>query len=65
VVNAGDHPNPPWMAKLTDQQKEMLKQKIEEMKAAGASPQEIHSAVQEMLQQWGIQVPQHSDLAPP
>jgi len=53
------------MAKLTDQQKEMLKQKIEEMKAAGASPQEIHSAVQEMLQQWGIQVPQRSDLAPP
>jgi len=60
-----DHHAPPWMTNLTDTQRAALEQKIEELKAVGKTPQEIHSAVDEMLQQWGIQVPQRSDLAPP
>ena len=53
-----DRPAPPWMANLTDTQKEKLKQKMEELKTAGKTPQEIHRAMDDMLKQWGIQVPQ-------
>jgi len=52
-----DRHAPPWMANLTDTQKETLKQKMEELKTAGKTPQEIHSAMNDMLKQWGIQVP--------
>jgi dTDP-4-amino-4,6-dideoxygalactose transaminase len=53
-----DHRDPPWMANLTDTQRETLKQKMEELKTAGKTPQEIHSAMDDILTQWGIQVPQ-------
>ena len=62
---SGDRPDPPWMGDLTEQQKETLKQRIKELKAAGANPQEVRSAIDEMLQQWGIQVPQPPASAPP
>jgi len=58
VADEGNRPDPPWMANLTDTQKETLKQKMEELKTAGKTPQEIHSAMDDMLKQWGIQVPQ-------
>ncbi len=62
---SGDHPTQPWMGNLTEEQREALKQKIEEMKAAGASPREIHSAIGDMLKQWDIQVPQPPSEPPP
>ena len=39
---------------LTEEQKELLKTKIEEMKNAGASKEEIKSALQSLLKTWGI-----------
>jgi uncharacterized protein YpuA (DUF1002 family) len=55
---SGKPPAPPWMANLTDTQKATLEAKVKELKAAGKTPQEIHNAIDEMLKQWGIQVPQ-------
>jgi hypothetical protein len=65
VADEGNRPDPPWMANLTDTQKETLKQKMEELKTAGKTPQEIHSAMDDMLKQWGIQVPEPRTFALP
>jgi len=67
VVNASDRPAPPWMANLTDTQKATLEAKMKELKAANASRQEIHSAIDGLLKQWGIQIPERpaKPLAPP
>jgi len=65
VADQGHRPAPPWMANLTDTQKETLKQKMEELKTAGKTPQEIHSAMDDMLKQWGIQAPEPRSFAPP
>ena len=43
---------------LTPEQREQLKAKIAEMKEAGASKEEIHQAVVEMLKDWGVKRPQ-------
>jgi len=41
-------------SRLTEEQKQQVKAKIEEMKAAGASQEEIRAAVQELFKSWGI-----------
>lgn len=46
------------MAKLTDEQRKQLQDKMAEMGAAGKTPEEIRAAVQEMLKGWGIEPPQ-------
>ncbi|MEN6645299.1 MAG: hypothetical protein ABFE08_22895 [Armatimonadia bacterium] len=43
---------------LTDEQKTQLQTKLEELKAAGAKPEEVRATVQEMLKGWGIETPQ-------
>ena len=48
---------PPWMSQLTDDQKTQIQQLIQSMKDSGATPQEIRSAVNAKLQEWGIEVP--------
>jgi DNA-binding transcriptional regulator YhcF (GntR family) len=46
---------------LTEQQRAALHEKVEEMKGAGASREEINAAVREMLAGWGIDLPEHRD----
>jgi DNA-binding transcriptional MerR regulator len=48
---------PPWMSKLTDEQKVELQQLVESLRDSGATPQEIRDAVNAKLQEWGIQLP--------
>jgi uncharacterized membrane-anchored protein len=42
---------------LTKEQREAVKEKIQEMRDKNASPEEIHTAVAEMLKGYGIEVP--------
>lgn len=44
-------------ADLTDEQRTAIKEKVAEMKEAGASRQEIREAVAEMLKEYGIELP--------
>jgi hypothetical protein len=52
------HPSPPWMANLTAQQKQTLDDTVKTMKASGATQEQIMNAVNELLKQWGINIPQ-------
>jgi len=42
---------------LTAEQRQQLQAKIKELRQAGAKPEEIRTAVQEMLKGWGIELP--------
>ena len=53
------HQSPPWMNNLTEQQKQTLNQTVTTMKASGATRQQIMNAVNDLLKQWGINVPQN------
>jgi Spy/CpxP family protein refolding chaperone len=44
---------------LTEEQRDAIHEKVEEMREAGATREEIRSAVHEMLEGWGIEVPEH------
>jgi hypothetical protein len=44
---------------LSEDQREAIHAKVGEMKDAGASREEIRDAVHEMLESWGIEVPEH------
>ena len=48
-----------FWADLTDEQREAVREKIKEMRGQGATREEIHSAVAEMLEGYGIEV--HED----
>jgi Spy/CpxP family protein refolding chaperone len=48
-------------ANLTPEQKQEMRAKVKEMRAAGAKPEEIRAAVAQMFKDWGIVVP---DRAP-
>lgn len=50
---------------LTEEQREAVHAKVEEMREAGASPEEIHAAVKVMLEGWGIEVPEDFGKHPP
>jgi Spy/CpxP family protein refolding chaperone len=45
-------------ANLTDEQRTQLFTKVDEMKAAGAKPEEIKTAVAELFKGWGVEMPQ-------
>jgi DNA-binding transcriptional regulator YhcF (GntR family) len=49
-----------FMAGLTEEQREAVHEKIEEMRKAGASREEIRAAVGEMLEAYGIDLPVRS-----
>ena len=55
----GRGPGPRFMRQLTEEQREAIHQMVIEMRGAGASREEIHAAVREMLEGWGIEVPEH------
>jgi hypothetical protein len=50
-------PSPPWMGNLTAEQKQTLEETVKTMKSSGATPEQIRSAVDELLRQWGIAIP--------
>jgi uncharacterized membrane-anchored protein len=54
-----------WMAELTPEQRQQVDAKVQELRQAGKTPEEIRTAVGEMLKAWGIQPPaggQHGEL---
>ncbi len=48
-----------FWSKLTDEQKQTLRQKIDKLRDQGARRKEIHAAVIELLTRWGIQPLEH------
>lgn len=52
-------------ASLTDEQREAIRSKTEEMRDQGATPEEIGDAVDEMLKSYGIEVPDDWHGPPP
>jgi mRNA-degrading endonuclease RelE of RelBE toxin-antitoxin system len=55
---AGPAKHAGWMQNLTPEQRAQVQAKIQEMKQAGKTPEEIRQAVFEMLKGWGVQLPQ-------
>jgi DNA-binding transcriptional regulator YhcF (GntR family) len=56
----GGHHGPSFLEGLTDEQREAIREKIKEMQSQGASREEIHAAVAEMLKGYGIEAPEDS-----
>jgi DNA-binding transcriptional regulator YhcF (GntR family) len=55
----GEHRHrPPFLDQLSEEQAEALRAMVDEMKEAGASREEIRTAVHEMLEGWGIEIPE-------
>jgi DNA-binding transcriptional regulator YhcF (GntR family) len=55
----GHHgPSGGFLSQLTEEQRDAIHEKIMEMKDAGASREEIHQAVREMLEGYGIEPPE-------
>jgi hypothetical protein len=60
IANSTDttRPSPPWMVNLTAQQKQTLNKTVTKMKTSGATQEQIMNAVDALLKQWGIEIPQ-------
>jgi DNA-binding transcriptional regulator YhcF (GntR family) len=56
----GGHDGKGFWANLTEEQREAVQEKREEMRSQGATREEIHAAVTEMLNGYGIEVPEDS-----
>lgn len=55
----GQRPHhPPFFDQLTEEQKAELRGLIDGMREAGASREDVHAAVREKLEGWGIEVPE-------
>jgi uncharacterized membrane-anchored protein len=54
----GGHHGKGFLSNLTDEQREAVREKMEEMRSQGATREEIHTAVAEMLKGYGIEVPE-------
>ncbi|MGD9401867.1 MAG: hypothetical protein PVF95_06335 [bacterium] len=55
----GEHMHhPPFFDQLTGEQKAELRGLIDGMREAGASREDVHAAVREKLEGWGIEVPE-------
>jgi len=48
-----------FLSSLTDEQRKVVREKMKEMRQQGATREEIHAAVAEMLKGYGIEVPEH------
>ena len=51
------HHFPPFWDSLTDEQRTEIMDTIQAMRARGATREEIHDAVAELLESWGIELP--------
>ena len=58
----GDHHGKGFWADLTEEQREAVQEKKEEMRSQGATREEIHAAVAELLQGYGIELPEKCRL---
>ncbi|KPL18930.1 MAG: hypothetical protein AMJ92_05470 [candidate division Zixibacteria bacterium SM23_81] len=54
----GGGPGKGFLSSLTDEQRGVVQELISEMREQGASREEIHEAVGELLAQWGIELPE-------
>ena len=60
-LSMAEHPGfhgHPWEQQLTEEQRAEVHALVDEMRANGAGPKEVHEAVHELLQGWGIDVPE-------
>jgi len=60
LPDKGMHKRPPWMPELTDEQKEEIKELVEDMKESGATKEEIKEAIGLKLGEWGVEIPERS-----
>jgi Spy/CpxP family protein refolding chaperone len=56
----GGHDGKGFWANLTEEQREAVQEKKEEMRSQGATREEIHAAIAEMLKGYGIEMPADS-----
>ena len=56
-LDPGVKQGPKWMQGLTPEQRAQVLAKVQGLKQAGKTPEEIHAAIVEMLKGWGIQPP--------
>ena len=49
---------PNMMNQLTDEQRQAVREKVQELREQGATRQEIHEAVREMLEEFGVKFPE-------
>lgn len=54
----GGHDGKRFLSDLTDEQRAAVHEKREEMRSQGATGEEIHNAISEMLEGYGIEVPE-------
>ncbi len=52
------------MQRVTPEQREEVRTTIEELHEEGVEPQEIREAVREMLNEWGVSLPQGLGQSP-
>jgi Spy/CpxP family protein refolding chaperone len=55
----GRHPRHEIFSQLSEEQREAIHAKMAELREAGASPDGIHAAIKEMLEGFGIEVPEN------
>ena len=56
----GQHGPPPFMEQLTEEQRVEVQSLLAEMREEGATRKEIHTAVSELLESWGIEIPERN-----
>ena len=49
--------HPPFMGNLTDEQRTILNEKMQELRESGATQEEIMAAMRELMEEFGIQNP--------
>ena len=49
--------SPPFMGNLTDEQRTILNEKMQELRESGATQEEIMAAMQELMEEFGVQNP--------
>jgi Spy/CpxP family protein refolding chaperone len=54
----GGGPGRGFFSELTDEQRETIRDLMEEMRAAGASREEIHQAISGLFAEWGMEMPE-------
>ncbi len=53
-----------YMDQLTEEQRETIKNTVRDLHDSGETPENIHEKVKEMLTEYGIEVPEDTDLFP-
>jgi hypothetical protein len=49
--------SPPFMGNLTDEQRTIVNEKMQELRESGATQEEIMAAIQELMEEFGVQNP--------